>query len=149
MKTYYIRVDGQVYHVSVADLNSNPVLVTVDGEEIEVWVENEPAEPARSTDHPIGSLEPGRQSGSQPGSLKTTNGNDRLVKAPIPGVITAIQVQPGQAVQVGDILCSLEAMKMVNSIRAARSGTIGAIHVSLGQHVRHQELLLEYAEQDR
>jgi pyruvate carboxylase len=81
--------------------------------------------------------------------LKTTNGNDRLVKAPIPGVITAIQVQPGQAVQVGDILCSLEAMKMVNSIRAARSGTIGAIHVSLGQHVRHQELLLEYAEQDR
>jgi glutaconyl-CoA/methylmalonyl-CoA decarboxylase subunit gamma len=142
MKTYHIRIDGQVYHVKIDDIKTNPIRVTVDGETVEVWLENEPDSHTKPITAPPG------EKPVKVVSEKTSNGNDRLVKAPIPGVITAVQVRQGQSVQSGDVLCSLEAMKMVNAIRATRSGTIGAVYVTLGQHVRHQEVLLEFTEQE-
>jgi biotin carboxyl carrier protein len=48
-------------------------------------------------------------------------------------------------VQIGDELCALEAMKMRNAIRATRAGRIATVHVAVGQHVKHQELLVEFA----
>lgn len=146
MKTYHIRIDGQVYHVTIADIKANPVMVSVDGEAIEVWLENEAQQMSESASQDEGKAAPAGLSSIPPGSKKTLNGVERLVKAPIPGVITAVQVRPGQAVQSGDVLCSLEAMKMVNAIRASRGGTIGIVHVTPGQHVRHQEVLIEFAE---
>ena len=47
---------------------------------------------------------------------------------------------------VGDEMCKLEAMKMNNSIRSNRTGTIGTIHVNVGQQVKHGDLLIEFAE---
>jgi propionyl-CoA carboxylase alpha chain len=61
-------------------------------------------------------------------------------------VIVSVAVQPGDTVQVGQELCVLEAMKMNNTIRAARAGTVARVNVSVGQHVKHGEVLLEYAE---
>jgi biotin carboxyl carrier protein len=69
----------------------------------------------------------------------------KTVKAPIPGVITAILVQSGTEVSVGQELCKLEAMKMNNSIRSSRAGKIATIHVSIGQHVKHNDALIEFA----
>jgi biotin carboxyl carrier protein len=69
----------------------------------------------------------------------------KAVKAPIPGVITAILVQPGAEVSVGQELCKLEAMKMNNSIRSSRVGKIASINVSIGQHVKHNDVLIEFA----
>jgi len=37
-------------------------------------------------------------------------------------------------------------MKMKNIIRAPRAGELSAVHVSAGQHVKHNDLLFEYAE---
>lgn len=66
--------------------------------------------------------------------------------APIPGVIDSIGVQPGDAVATGQGLVVLEAMKMKNVIRASRAGEVGKIHVTIGQHVRHNDALIEYVE---
>jgi biotin carboxyl carrier protein len=70
----------------------------------------------------------------------------KAVYAPIPGVIESVAVQPGEAVHVGQALCILEAMKMKNVIRASREGTIARIDVVPGQHVKHNDVLMEYGD---
>jgi biotin carboxyl carrier protein len=72
-------------------------------------------------------------------------GRVNIVRAPIPGLITALLVQPGYEVSAGQELCKLEAMKMNNSIRSTRTGKIAKIYVSVGQQVQHNEVLMEYA----
>ena len=57
------------------------------------------------------------------------------VKAPLPGVITAIEVEVGQQVKAGDTLVVLEAMKMANNIEAETDGTVTAICVKVGENV--------------
>jgi len=68
-----------------------------------------------------------------------------VVYAPLPGVIHAIEVQPGDTVEEGQVLCVVEAMKMNNLIRASQAGEIGQVHIRVGQHVRHNDPLVEYA----
>jgi pyruvate carboxylase len=70
--------------------------------------------------------------------------NPSHVAAPMPGVIGAIAVSQGQMVESGDLLMSIEAMKMETAIRAARPGTILAIAVKSGMSVDAKDLLLEY-----
>ncbi len=70
----------------------------------------------------------------------------KSVLAPIPGVIIAISVKPGDSVTRGQELCVLEAMKMKNAIRATRDGKIAEIHVSVGQTVNHSAPLVSFTE---
>ena len=57
------------------------------------------------------------------------------VNAPMPGTILKVNVQNGQAVKEGDVLCVLEAMKMENDITAPKSGTVTQVVVSKGSKV--------------
>lgn len=75
-------------------------------------------------------------------SARPVSGDGR-VKAPIPGVVTQVLVEPGQCVHAGQPLLILEAMKMENQIRAPRDGTIASLHVSAGRGVALEELLAE------
>jgi glutaconyl-CoA/methylmalonyl-CoA decarboxylase subunit gamma len=68
------------------------------------------------------------------------------VLAPIPGVIISIDVKPGDTVEHGTTLCVLEAMKMKNAIRATRAGKIGAVQINVGETVRHNQVLIEFAD---
>ena len=51
-------------------------------------------------------------------------GAGEAIKAPMPGTILKVNVQQGQAVKEGDVLCVLEAMKMENEILAPKNGTV-------------------------
>ena len=62
-------------------------------------------------------------------------GAGEAVNAPMPGTILKVNVQNGQAVKEGDVLCILEAMKMENEIMAPKSGTITQVVVSKGSKV--------------
>ena len=66
-----------------------------------------------------------------------------LVKAPMPGLVLNIMVEPGQAVSKGDPLLILEAMKMENVIKAAGDGIVKKIAVEKGAAVEKGHLLLE------
>ena len=57
------------------------------------------------------------------------------VNAPMPGTILKVNVQNGQAVKEGDVLCVLEAMKMENEIMAPKAGTVAQVLVSKGATV--------------
>ena len=54
-------------------------------------------------------------------------------------------VEVGQTVRVGDVLCIVEAMKMMNQIEADRAGTVTAIHVSDGEPVEFDQPLITIA----
>ncbi|MEZ4891955.1 MAG: acetyl-CoA carboxylase biotin carboxyl carrier protein subunit [Saprospiraceae bacterium] len=67
-----------------------------------------------------------------------------IVKAPMPGMVLNILVEPGQQVTKGDSLLILEAMKMENMIKAAGDGVIKAVHVQTGAAVDKGQLLLKW-----
>ena len=51
-------------------------------------------------------------------------------------------VEVGQSVRVGDVLCIVEAMKMMNQIEADRAGTVTVIHVENGEAVEFDQPLI-------
>ena len=67
------------------------------------------------------------------------------LKAPMPGLIVDIRVQPGQAVQKGDPLLVLEAMKMENILKAPADGTVGSLKISLRDNVQKGQVLVQFA----
>lgn len=64
------------------------------------------------------------------------------VKAPMPGLIVAIKVAPGQEVKKGDPLLVLEAMKMENILKAPGDGVVKTIKVSLRDNVEKNQVLV-------
>jgi biotin carboxyl carrier protein len=71
----------------------------------------------------------------------------KALLAPLPGTITEIFVLPGAQVEMGQPVCVIEAMKMKNTIRANRSGTVSSVSVSLGQSVKHKQVLVEFGDE--
>ena len=67
---------------------------------------------------------------------------DGDVISPMPGMVVAILVEPGQPIRTGEGLLILEAMKMENEIRAPRTGVVEAVQVKAGQGVGQNELLV-------
>jgi 3-methylcrotonyl-CoA carboxylase alpha subunit len=67
------------------------------------------------------------------------------VKATLPGKIAALNVSVGDAVEKGDIVVVLEAMKMEHSLTATRAGIIEHVLVSVGRQVRAGDVLVRLA----
>ena len=65
------------------------------------------------------------------------------VVAPMPGLIVRVNVAEGDAVQPGQGVIVMEAMKMENELRASAAGTVKAIHVTPGKAVEKGALLVE------
>jgi len=72
-------------------------------------------------------------------------GSGQTLKAPLPGKITLVAVKPGDAVNRGDTLLVIEAMKMENELKAAAAGTVSEIHVAPGQAVNPGDVLVVIA----
>ncbi|NTV04611.1 biotin/lipoyl-binding protein [bacterium] len=68
---------------------------------------------------------------------------DGRIKAPIPGVVVRVLVEPGQEVEADQPILVLEAMKMENEIRAVRAGRVASLSVRPGQGVKLYEQLAE------
>lgn len=64
------------------------------------------------------------------------------LKAPMPGMVIAVPVQPGQSVKKGDVLLILESMKMQNEFRAPRDGVVSRVRVAPGDRVEKKDTLL-------
>ena len=73
---------------------------------------------------------------------KAEEGNPAHVAAPMPGVISTVAVKQGQKIEQGDVVCSIEAMKMETAIHAERGGTVKEILVTPGTPVDAKDLLI-------
>ncbi len=65
------------------------------------------------------------------------------VRAPMPGLILNVFVQPGDMVQAGEPLLVLEAMKMENLIKAPSAGTIREVNVSKGDRLEKGQVMVK------
>lgn len=139
-----VKINEQTFEVEVGDLEARPILAIVDGETFEIYPEESeaPAAPAPVAAAPAAPA-PRPAVVKQPAAEVNSA---KAVMAPLPGVILSIAVKVGDKVTQGQELCVLEAMKMRNPIRAGRAGTIAAIHISVGDTVRHSTPLFEYSD---
>lgn len=140
----HVKIQNKIFDVRIGDILSRPIQATVDGEVFEVWPEEMmvPSGEQRGASvtqvtHPVQPADIGKV---EDGSLI----NEFAVKAPIPGVIIEVKVSAGDNVEYGQELCVLEAMKMKNSIRSGKAGTIDKVLVSVGDQVSQSQTLIEY-----
>ncbi len=75
---------------------------------------------------------------------KAETGNANHVGAPMPGVVSTLAVKAGQDVQAGDVLLSIEAMKMETAIHAENDGKIAEIFVKPGDQIDAKDLLVRF-----
>ena len=68
---------------------------------------------------------------------------DREIQAPMPGLVLRVLVAPGDAVEAGQGVVVLEAMKMENELTAPAAGTVAAVHAAPGDAVAKNDLLVE------
>jgi pyruvate carboxylase len=75
---------------------------------------------------------------------KAEPGNEAHVGAPMPGVVSALAVVAGQKVAAGDVLLSIEAMKMETALHAERDGAIAEVLVRAGDQIDAKDLLVVF-----
>ena len=62
----------------------------------------------------------------------------------MPGVVSTLAVKSGEKVVAGDVLLSIEAMKMETAIHAEQDGVVGEVHVKAGEQIDAKDLLVEF-----
>ncbi|MCO5210885.1 MAG: biotin/lipoyl-binding protein [Caldilinea sp.] len=162
MNKLTIVIEGKPYEVEVEPSRTEPgeFQVTVDGHALTIFVpdydrpeladwmivDDRPYEVLFSRDMRVAQIYSGRYDvlvrDQEIETVRPASGDGR-VKAPIPGLVTRIHVEAGQAVEVGQPLLVLEAMKMENEIRSPLNGTVRQVTVKPGQTVTLGELMLE------
>ena len=80
------------------------------------------------------------QSAARP---KAEAGNTGHIGAPMPGVVATVAAVAGKPVKAGDLLLTIEAMKMETGIHADRDAVVKAVHVQAGSQIDAKDLLVE------
>ncbi len=123
--------------------------VTIDGKTYEVDVEaSEPEIPAPAPRHFAVEPAPVRVPAAPaavppPAAQGAPVDEEKVCRSPVSGIVVRIAAQVGQALQTGDVLLVLEAMKMETNITAPRAGKIAAIKVSQGDSVQSGQIVVE------
>ena len=132
MKEFKFTIDGKQYNAAVNELEDNFAEVTLNGKTYKVELEKEEA-PAAAVRRPAAAA---ASAAAAPAGLMT-------VKSPLPGSIVKVLVKAGQAVKKGDVLLTMESMKMENNVAAEADGTVKAIYVEPGKTVMQDDKLLD------
>ena len=139
MKEFKYTIDGKEYNVTIGEIDENNVAsISVNGEDYNVQMEKE-AEPEKKK---VVLGKPADNSNDDEATPAANVNTNNAVKAPLPGTITAINVEVGQEVKAGDAVVVLEAMKMANNIEAEKDGKITTICVKVGQSVLEEDPLV-------
>lgn len=124
------------HFILLVDGSSTPVVVMRAGEELRVTIgcDQHRVRIARSVSIP----RRGAGGGSRSSEV-------RVVEAPMPGLIVAVQAQSGATIEQGAPVVIMEAMKMQMEIRAPSAGRIRSVRVQAGQEVSKGQVLVELA----
>ena len=133
MKEFKFTIDGKQINAAVNELEDNFAEVTINGKTYKVELEKEEAPAAAAVRRPAAAAAP---AAAAPAGLMT-------VKSPLPGSIMKVLVKAGQAVKKGDVLLTMESMKMENNVAAEADGTVKAVYVEPGKTVMQDDKLLD------
>ena len=67
-----------------------------------------------------------------------------LLLCPMPGLVVKVDVSEGQQVEEGQALCTVEAMKMENILRAERKGLVKKVHAGAGESLAVDDVIMEF-----
>jgi len=139
-----VQIDKQVFYVEVDDIHARPIIAIVDGERFEVWPKE--SEKAKISADPMQATQASESTSGavHVAASKIDRKVSNVIKAPLPGVIVSIEVEPDESVKHGQELCTLEAMKMKNVIRSTHEGVIKEIRISVGDQVQHDQTLFTF-----
>ena len=141
MKKFKFIIDGIKYEVSVDEIEQNVASIEVNGTPFTVEIERE------QKVLPTAPLRPIKQAASAPQSAtcatEPTKSDSFIVKSPLPGSVMKVLVTVGQSVKRGDVLLTMESMKMENNILAEKDGVIKALFVEPGKNVLQDDKLVE------
>lgn len=68
----------------------------------------------------------------------------KMLLCPMPGLVVKVDVEVGQEVQEGQALCTIEAMKMENILRAEKKGIVSTINAGAGDSLAVDEVIMEF-----
>jgi biotin carboxyl carrier protein len=166
MRRYTIAVNGRSFLLDVRELSADRLEVRLDGRDLEVRIVD-------AADLPSAAISPEMQTAlgqppvatvvteapaptqtgaavapapvTRPGVPNTAAiGIARTLAAPMPGTVASIGVAAGAHVKRGEVLLTLEAMKMMNAIRAPRDAVVTEIAVAAGQTVAFGDALMRF-----
>lgn len=135
MKEYKYKINGNIYNVTVGEIDDNIAQVEVNGTPYRVELEQSKAATVKAVQAPRPAAAPRTSTGEKVIAKAAPAGCAQAVKAPLPGVVLSIPVKVGQAVKAADTVLLLEAMKMENAIHAGKDGVVKEIHVAAGDSV--------------
>ena len=167
MRRYTLDIRGRTFVVDVDEQGGDRFKVVVGEETYDVEIIGDqslaaasitpslvPAEPRALPDAapatapappvPAAKREAGPRATPKPAPRPAGGGAGALV-APMPGVILDVSVKPGDTVTRGQEVAVLEAMKMQNSVKSSRDGTIAEVCVVPGQAVGHGDAIVRFA----
>lgn len=140
-----VIVNGKRYEVEIGDLSASPIAVTVDGTDYMVEIEGglkvEAPTPTVAQPAPAPVVPPPAAAAAAP--KVSVEAGAKAITAPMPGKILAVAAKVGDKVSVGQEVCTLEAMKMEQSIRSSYDGVVKEVRVSAGQTVLYGAVLVE------
>ena len=137
MKKFKFVIDGHKYEVSVNEIENNVAELEVNGTPFTVEIEKEEKVTTRPVAKPAAAT-------SAPAAAPAT-GSVKFITSPLPGSIVRVLVEAGQSVKKGDVLLTMESMKMENNISAEADGVVKSILVTPGQNVMQDDKLIEFA----
>ena len=116
--------------------------ITVDGKLYEVEVEaSEPEAPHPAYVPPVGQA---RVPAAAPPPSPVSGDDSKVCRSPIAGTVVRVAAQSGQAIQTGDVLLVLEAMKMETNITAPLAGKVAEVKVQQGDAVQSGQVVVEF-----
>jgi biotin carboxyl carrier protein len=121
---YSLLIGGRSYEIDLLEVEE-ALMVLVDGQPFRVEIQEERERRLRAA--------------AGKGEVKA---GKRVVTAPMPGKVVRLLVRPGDAVQPGDGIIVVEAMKMENELKAPAAGTVKEIRVEEGRPVSGGDVLV-------
>ena len=136
MKSFQFTIDGRKYETTVNEIEDNIAEVTVNGTVFHVAIDKKKTTSSIKPAAPKAAAAPAAPRAAQPaGSV--------VVKSPLPGSIVKVVAAAGQPVKKGDLLLTMESMKMENQVTSEYEGTIKSVLVQPGQNVMQDDKLVE------
>jgi pyruvate dehydrogenase E2 component (dihydrolipoamide acetyltransferase) len=135
MKKYSMKINNELFQARIIEFTGNHAKVEVNGVEfvVEIDTDTNHAQPKIvQMEKPVPSVPQMRTDGKA--------SND--IKAPIPGVIISILKKEGDMVHAGDVILTLEAMKMETEVMADMDGIIQKINVKEKNPVQEGDVLV-------
>ena len=137
MKSFQFTIDGRKYETTVNEIEDNIAEVTVNGTIFHVAIDKKKTTPSIKPAAP-------KAAAAAPAAPRTAQpAGSVVVKSPLPGSIVKVVAAAGQPVKKGDLLLTMESMKMENQVTSEYEGTIKSVLVQPGQNVMQDDKLVE------